>query len=61
MSMLNVLRNRVRSSIRRALRGNEAAHTREIERAAMRLRFTMPWGHWGNAETANSGLPRCNK
>ncbi len=61
MSVLGVLRTRVRSSIRKALRGNEAVHTREIERAAMKLRFAMPWGHWGNAETASSVLPRCSK
>jgi hypothetical protein len=62
MSAVMTLRNKVRSSIRRALRGNEVAHAREVERAALRLRFSMPWGHWsGNSEAEGRTLPRCGK
>jgi hypothetical protein len=56
------LRNKVRSSIRKALRGNELAHTREVERAALRLTFSMPWGHWSDhSEVGGRTLPRCGK
>ena len=62
MSAVVTLRNKVRSSIRKALRGNEISHAREVERAAVRLTFAMPWGHWSNhSESREGALPQCGK
>jgi hypothetical protein len=58
MSAMVTLRNKVRSSIRKALRGNEVLHTRELERAAIRLTFTMPWGHWSESLNATGSSSR---
>ena len=62
MSAVVTLRDKVCSSIRKALRGNEISHTREVERAAVRLTFAMPWGHWSNhSKSGERTLPQCGK
>jgi hypothetical protein len=62
MSAVVTLRNRVRSSIRRALRGNEIAHNREVGRAALKLTFVMPWGRWNEHHHFDGHtLPYCGR